>query len=304
MNLHNRHPRIGIGCLCELFGKTRLAYYKRPEGSFRHEKLRDRRLLDMVNEIRAEAPGIGAYKLFLILRQTFEGRMVGRNRFYDFMHRHHLMLTPERRKHTTNSNHMFRKYRNLTKGLVPSAPCRLWVADITYIDTVEENCYLHLVTDAFTHEIMGWALTSSLCAKDTLQALEQAVANAGSHNLTGLIHHSDRGIQYCSQLYSGRLKELGILISMTEDSNPTDNAIAERVNGIIKQEWLYRMPYPRNLKEARKTIASIISFYNKKRPHMSNGMKTPYQMRKMSLENLELNRTDTIFDPYTKAKTI
>ena len=94
----------------------------------------------MVNEIRAEAPGIGAYKLFLILRQTFEGRMVGRNRFYDFMHRHHLMLTPERRKHTTNSNHMFRKYRNLTKGLVPSAPYRLWVADTTYIDTVEENC--------------------------------------------------------------------------------------------------------------------------------------------------------------------
>ena len=151
------------------------------------------------------------------------------------------MLPPLRRRHTTNSNHNYHKYKNLIKDFTPTAPNQLWVADITYVDTDEGVCYLHLITDAFTHEIIGWVASDNLLASNTCDALEQAIGKTEEKLLTGLIHHSDRGSQYCCNAYVNRLNEVGVSISMTEDYKPTDNAIAERVNGIIKQEWLYRM---------------------------------------------------------------
>ena len=232
-----------------------------------------------VVQIRSEAPGIGVYKLFLILRGIFGERMLGRDRFYELMHRKRLMLSPLRRRHTTNSNHNYRKYKNLIKGFIPTAPNQLWVADITYIDTDEGVCYLHLITDAFTHEIIGWVLSDTLLAVHALTALDQAIARFGESGLGSLIHHSDRGSQYCCNQYVNRLKQAGASISMTEDYNPTDNAIAERVNGIIKQEWLYKMKRPSNRQEAQRLIGGIVDFYNNRRPHMSNDMKTPVQMR-------------------------
>lgn len=159
----------------------------------------------------------------------------------------------------------------------------LWVADITYIDTDEGVCYLHLLTDAFTHEIIGWILSESLVAENTLETLEQAVSIFRKAELRHLIHHSDRGVQYFCNRYVQRLEELKVIISMTEDGNPTDNAIAERVNGIIKQEWLYRMKRPANIRQARALIKQIIEFYNTRRPHRSNGMKTQAQMRAASV---------------------
>ncbi len=236
-------------------------------------------IVGMVKEIREEAPGMGAYKLYLMLKQIYPDRMVGRDKFYFLMNKNHLMLPPERRRHTTNSNHNYRKYKNMIKGFVPGSPDRLWVADITYIDTNEGVCYLHLLTDAFTHEIIGWTLSSSLMATNTLKALEQAIEHAQGRNLGCLIHHSDRGSQYCCNMYIDRLKSIGAQISMTEDYKPTDNAIAERVNGIIKQEWLYRMGRPQNMESAKELVDAIIKFYNNKRPHMSNNMKTPTAMR-------------------------
>lgn len=237
----------------------------------------------MVRGIRQQAPGIGAYKLFLILRDVYGSRIMGRDCFYNLLHRRHLMLPPQKRRHTTDSNHRFRRYKNLIKGYKPTGINKLWVADITYIDTDEGVCYLHLLTDAFTHEIIGWTLSESLVAENTLEALEQAVSLFRKTDLSHLIHHSDRGAQYCCNRYVERLQELKITISMTEDDNPTDNAIAERVNGIIKQEWLYRMKRPANIKQARTLIKQIIEFYNTRRPHMSNGMKTPAQMRVVSV---------------------
>lgn len=139
--------------------------------------------------------------------------------------------------------------------------------------------YLHLITDAFTHEIIGWKISDSLQAVNTLAALDMAIEHSQGMNLSLMTHHSDRGVQYCSNAYVARLESIHSGISMTEDYNPTDNAIAERVNGIIKQEWLYHMKRPKNLDDARCTIAGIIDFYNNKRPHMSNGMLTPRQMR-------------------------
>lgn len=247
----------------------------------------------MVRQIRSEAPGIGAYKLFLMLRSIYSDKMVGRDKFYFLMNKYHLMLPPERRRHTTNSNHNYWKYKNLIKGFVPNLPNQLWVADITYIDTDEGVCYLHLLTDAFTHEIIGWVLASSLMATNTLAALKQALERTQGVDLSQLIHHSDRGSQYCCNMYVDTLKENNVQISMTEDHNPTDNAIAERVNGIIKQEWLYRMKRPKNIDSAREVLENIIRFYNNKRPHMSNNMTTPVAMRikhtpKSSLEALRL----------------
>lgn len=233
----------------------------------------------MVREIRQKAPGIGAHKLFLILRNVYGSRIMGRDRFYNLMHRRNLMLAPQKRRHTTNSNHRFRRYKNKIKGYKPTGINNLWVADITYIETDEGVCYLHLLTDAFTHEIIGWTLSDSLVAENTLDALEQAIDKFKGMDLSHLIHHSDRGSQYCCSKYVKRLESLNVTISMTEDGNPTDNAIAERVNGIIKQEWLYRMKRPANINQARTLIAQIIEFYNTRRPHMSNGMKTPAQMR-------------------------
>lgn len=217
--------------------------------------------------------------------------MVGRDKFYKLMRKHQLMLPALRRRHTTNSNHNYRKYKNLIKSFTPTVPNQLWVADITYVDTAEGVCYLHLLTDAFTHEIIGWVALDNLLADNTCEALEQAIGKAEEEVLRKLIHHSDRGSQYCCNAYVNRLKEIGTSISMTEDYNPTDNAIAERVNSIIKQEWLYSMKRPKNLEELRKVMTEIIKFYNEMRPHYSNGMLTPKAMReKHSLEASRLQR--------------
>lgn len=153
------------------------------------------------------------------------------------------------------------------------------------MDTDEGVCYLHLITDAFTHEIIGWVVSDTLLAINTQEALEQAICQADAESLLHLIHHSDRGSQYCCNAYVNRLKEIGARISMTEDYKPTDNAIAERVNGIIKQEWLYRMKRPKNLAALKNIMEGIVKFYNEERLHYSNGMLTPKAMReKHSLE--------------------
>ena len=242
-------------------------------------RLNERAIVESVRQLRSEAPGIGAYKLFLILKGIFPDAVPGRDRFYDIIRRNHLMLKPERRRHTTNSNHNYRTYKNLAKGFSPVRPDSLWVADITYVETDSGVVYLHIVTDAWTHEIVGWEVSETLHAEHTIKALKAAMDNAGASDLCGLIHHSDRGSQYCCNAYVELLLSAGASISMTEDYKPTDNAVAERVNGIIKQEWLYRLKRPKDIREARKLIADIVRFYNTKRPHMSNGMMTPTQKR-------------------------
>ena len=203
-----------------------------------------------MRDIRRRAPGIGAYKLFLMLRELYPVEMKGRDWFYRLMRENRLMLKPPRCRHTTNSNHNYRKYGNLTKGISIVRANQLWVADITYIDTDMGVAYLHLLTDAFTHEIIGWVLSDSLASSNTVAALDMGIENVAYLGLEGLIHHSDRGVQYCCNRYIEHLEAINASISMTEDYKPTDNAIAERVNGIIKQEWLYRMKRPHDLEEA------------------------------------------------------
>ena len=238
---------------------------------------REIRILDAVHEIREQDPGIGGVKLWLMLCVLFNtGWMPGRDSFLNLLRRHGLMQKPRKSRSTTNSNHRFHKWKNLIKGFKPTAANQLWQSDITYIDLAGGCCYLHLVTDAYSKKIVGWCLAESLASVFTLKALRMAIEQAGGGDLSGLIHHSDRGIQYCCDLYVEELQKYGIQISMTEDYKPTDNALAERVNGIIKGESVYRQNRRfETYEEAQEHIGRFVDFYNGKRPHYSIGLQTP-----------------------------
>ena len=204
----------------------------------------------------------------------------GRDRFYVILRRKGLMLPKPKARKTTNSNHRYHKWKNLIKGYTPLEANRLWVADITYIALANGDvCYLHLITDAYSHKIVGWALSDSLKASVSMQALQMAIDQAvelrGTSQLTGLIHHSDRGVQYCCDAYVAMLKQSDITISMTEDYKPTDNAIAERFNGILKVESVYPQKKLPSFAYACNFIPRFIKFYNNRRPHMSIGYKIP-----------------------------
>ena len=275
-----RSRGVKITVACRLFGHCRQAFYQL-KADFEEEMKRESLIVKSVRDIRAEDPGIGGYKLWVMLCGLFGyDSMPGRDSFFTLLRRHRLMLPPRKKRHTTDSNHRYHKWKNLISGLVPSAANQVWVADITYIDLADGNvCYLHLITDAYSRKIVGWVLADTLRAAITMQALEQAVAQAvamkGSDSLEGLIHHSDRGVQYCCDDYVAMLQKHHITISMTEDYRPTDNAIAERVNGIIKEERIYHQKHFESMEHARDIIGRYIHFYNNFRPHMSIGYKVP-----------------------------
>ena len=215
------------------------------------------RIVDAVKVIREQDPGIGYYKLWLMMNRMFLcGWVPGRDSFLRLLRNFHLMQKRPKPRHTTNSNHRYRRYKNLIRGFVPTRANQLWVSDITYIDLVDDCCYLHLVTEA----------------------LRMAIGQATADELKGLIHHSDRGVQYCCNAYTDELKKYGIRISMTEDYKPTDNAIAERVNGILKTEVIYRERRFKTYQDALERISGFILFYNDTRPHYSIGMKTPSEV--------------------------
>ena len=271
---------VGVTAACRLLGHSRQAYYRLKAGGV-PIKLSERGVLETVAGIRSEDPGIGCRKLWLMLCSVFgRDRMPGRDAFFRLLRRRGLVLPRPKPRRTTDSNHRYHKWKNLVRGYRPMGPNLLWVADITYIPLERgATCYLHLVTDAYSHKIIGWCLSCSLRAEASLRALSQAIGQAtamrGSDRLDGLIHHSDRGVQYCCDAYVTELQRHGIAVSMTEDYNPTDNAVAERVNGIIKQEAVNRRPAFRNMEQAAEVIGRYISFYNSLRPHMSIGYKTP-----------------------------
>ena len=275
--LRGVYTEASIETLCGLFGKSRQAYYKWRPHELRHAAM-ESIALEQTRKIREEAPGMGSHKIYLMLVDIF-GRenMMGRDAFFRLLQENGLTLPRRKGRRTTNSFHHFHKWPNLVKGFEPEAPNRLWVSDITYIPLADGGvCYLHLVTDVFSRKIVGWCLSSSLHARNSLEALDMAISAAvgRGEDLSLLIHHSDRGIQYCSHLYVGRLKALGASISMTEDGNPTDNAIAERVNGIVKNEYLTGRSLSDTM-EAYSAISKAIAHYNSVRPHMSLGYVTP-----------------------------
>ena len=183
-------------------------------------------------------------------------------------------LKRRRRYKTTDSRHHYRKYPNLIADVVPSRPNEICVCDITYVETDEGVCYLSLITDTYSHKIVGWAVGPTLETVYPLNALKMALATIDDVTASRLIHHSDRGCQYCSNEYVSELKKRHVNISMTQSGDPLENAIAERANGILKVEWLYKMRITTR-DECRSILDRIIDFYNTQRPHMSIGMQPP-----------------------------
>ena len=273
---------LSVSTACKLFGHCRQAWYQQKE-SFEERCKKEAPIVEFARSIRAEDPGLGARKIWLMASDVYGARMMGRDAFYALLAREGLKLRRPRPRHTTNSSHRYHKYKNLIRGFVPLGPNLLWVSDITYIQLANGDCcYLHLVTDAYSHKVIGWCLSPSLEAKYTLGALREAIKQAEGYDLSKLIHHSDRSVQYCCNDYINELNSHHITISMTEDYKPTDNGIAERVNGIIKSEKLYRVPIYKTIEDAREGIGKFISFYNNRRPHMSIGNKTPAEAHQQS----------------------
>jgi len=231
-------------------------------------------IVDAVKKIREEQPRIGVRKLQMLLKPVLQkhGIKIGRDGLFDLLREFGLLVNLKRYKYyTTQSKHQFYKYPNQIKDITVTAANQLWVSDITYIETGLRFSYLFLITDAWSKKIVGYNLSSSYSTQGAIQALKMAFNE--NKISEGLIHHSDRGIQYCSKEYTLLLKKKKAIISMTENSDPYENAIAERVNGILKTELL-QVKYD-NEQQASKAIQKAVTIYNTKRPHLSIGLLTP-----------------------------
>lgn len=268
------YPLASKAVLCGLFGFSRQAWYenrKRQSGLQMQEVF----ILSLVKQLRKEHKRMGAEKLHRLITPTLLDHNIkyGRDKFYVLLQAHGLLVKRRRRgPKTTNSNHFYRKYPNLIRDIELLSSGRLWVSDITYIRTEKGFVYLSLVTDAYSKKIVGWCLWPDLTSEGALNALRMAVAGEGVKS--GLIHHSDRGIQYCCNDYVNYLKGAKISISMTENGDPYENAIAERVNGILKDEYDLSETFPDYCAAAEATKLAVYK-YNNKRPHRSVDFMIP-----------------------------
>jgi putative transposase len=268
---------MSIGRLCKLFGKTRQAYYQR-EGYFEEQHQIRIIVLELVAQLRRELPGLGTKKLYWCLREPFKthGLKMGRDKLHEILRKSGMLIRRSRGiPKTTNSRHWMKKYPNLVQELVVAQSEQLWVADITYICVGYDFNYLSLITDAYSKKIVGYCLYPNLSAEGCHHALDMALKGRTKF-LSELIHHSDRGTQYCSFEYVLELKESNIAISMTQDGEGYDNQIAERMNGILKTEFNLSQIFKTH-EDARIAVIQSIGAYNTKRPHMSCNYLTPIQ---------------------------
>ncbi|CAI9676858.1 IS3 family transposase [Elizabethkingia anophelis] len=257
-------------------GINRQVYYRKINSFNKKRGIADQ-VVDLVIQERRVQPKLGTRKLYFILKNKLRDFKVGRDKFFDILRANHLLIIPKRSYHvTTHSYHRFRKHPNLIKEMEISEPEKVWVSDITYIGKREKPCYLSLITDVYSKKIVGFEVSDSLSTEGTLRALKMAQKNR-IYNNKSLIHHSDRGLQYCSDEYQFLLKKYDIQCSMTQNSDPYENAIAERVNGILKQEFSIDTMHL-DLPVMRRVVTEVIYIYNNQRPHLSNYMLTPNQM--------------------------
>ena len=266
---------MSVGHLCRLFGVSRQAFYHRQHDAQRvrgHSLL----VLDLVLALRREIPGLGTRKLYLLLQLPLaaSGIKMGRDKLHQLLQTHDLILRQKRSvPKTTNSAHSLRKYPNLLVDITLRAPQQAWVCDITYLCIGLGFGYLSLLTDAYSKLIVGHCLHPLLTVEGSLNALEMALQSEHPRSSL-LIHHSDRGSQYCSFAYIQRLRQAGIAISMTQQGDPYENAVAERVNGILKTDFRLNRVFT-TFDEAARAVEQSIHNYNHLRPHMSCGYLTP-----------------------------
>lgn len=269
-----------ISSTCELLGLSRQVYYRAIKSKQRRQSIA-KQVVDLVESVRMEQSRIGTRKLYHILKQPLRELGVGRDRLFSILKANHMLIKPKRSYHvTTNSHHRFRKHKNLVQQLSIERPEQVWVSDITYVGNRQNPMYLSLITDAYSKKIMGYHLDNTLEVKASLKALKKAIKNR-SYLHKELIHHSDRGLQYCSHDYQKLLIKNKIKCSMTESYDPYQNAIAERINGILKQEFFVGTSKI-NINLMNKIVEESIKIYNSKRPHWSCQMNTPERMHKQN----------------------
>lgn len=272
-----RYPEIGLARICGLFGISRQAIYQ--QKWFQMDRnIEQEIVLQLVREIRKNHPRMGGRKLYTLLApQLIECQVkMGRDALFDLLAAHGLLVKRRKRRvYTTDSRHWLRKYPNLVDHWVLDRPNKVWVSDITYLRTAQGLLYLSLITDVYSKKILGFKLAETLEAKHTLEALQMAVATLNGPS-EHLIHHSDRGVQYCCGEYIKLLQNYQIQISMGEKGDPLENPVAERANGIVKQEYLDQLKELSVPERVEKT-EQIIRLYNHERPHMSCEMLTPVE---------------------------
>lgn len=266
---------IRLADLCSWFGVSRQAYYQSKNRVLR-ELVEQEIILSKVQEIRQNHKRLGGRKLFSKLEGFISDHQIkmGRDAFFDLLRDNRLLVRKRKRYHvTTNSNHWMRKHPNLIRDIEPMGPNHVWVSDITYWKTKGGHYYISFITDAYSRKIVGYHVAKTMEAIESVAALKVALKGLDAQ-VSGLIHHSDRGSQYCSAKYVELLNKNDIQISMTENGDPLENAIAERLNGIIKGEYL--VDYLVNsIAEAKRVLEAVVSLYNEERPHSSVSNLTP-----------------------------
>jgi transposase InsO family protein len=247
-------------------------------------------VVSLVMGVRRLMPRIGTRKLYHLLEEPLTTLGVGRDKLFDVLRANQMLIAPKRQyRQTTNSKHMFYKHKNLVLNRIPTRPEEIWVSDITYVGSRGKHTYLALVTDAYSKKIVGYDLSDSLSADGAVRALQMACRGRMYKQLP-LIHHSDRGIQYCCDQYQKQLSKHGLQVSMTESYDPYANAVAERVNATIKHEFLLE-DLSCDLSTQQKVVAQSVAIYNELRPHLSCGMLTPNEMHSQNEKEIVTYRT-------------
>lgn len=293
---------IGLAKLCGWFGITRQAYYQNNwEGI--SSTLEEELVLQKVKSIRINHRRIGTRKLYEMMQPFFIEHSIkmGRDALFTVLSDNYLLIRKRKRRiKTTNSYHWLRKYPNLIREFVPTAPNQLWVSDITYWKINSgEHLYISFITDVYSHQIVGYHVAETLEAIESIQALQMALSTLKLENQLQLTHHSDRGLQYCSGAYVKLLQDNDIKISMTENGDPLENAVAERVNGIIKDEYLETYEIE-NLTDAKQLLKAVVDLYNTQRPHMSIGNLRPNDIH----YSKTTIKTERLWKNYYNKKTI
>lgn len=253
---------------CDVFGISRQAYYKRKVSLITKQEQAEC-IIAKVQSIRISMPRIGTRKLYHLLQgQLF----VGRDKLFNILKANHMLIKPIKSyTKTTMSKHWLHKHPNLLKDITINRPEQVFVSDITYVKSRQKTHYLSLITDAYSRKIVGFHLSEDLSAESVSKALKMAIRNRVCQK--PLIHHSDRGLQYCSELYQNILAKNKITPSMTDGYDCYQNALAERINGILKQEFLFNKC--NNYQDLKSLIKQSVDIYNNNRPHLALNMKTP-----------------------------
>jgi putative transposase len=277
-------------------GYSAQGYYKKTTYHLQKDRV-EQVVLQQVQHLRKEQPRCGTRKLLLMLQPFFKQHKItiGRDQFFQLLSNHKLLVRKTKRStHTTNSKHHFRRYPNWAKGFVPLKAHELWVSDITYIPLKERFAYLFLITDAYSRKIVGFHVSDDMKVGSAIVALQKALHQKPQETI--VIHHSDRGVQYCSAGYVELLQKNNALISMTQSGDPLENAIAERVNGILKTELI--SSYYADIDKASQSIARAITIYNYKRKHSSLNYQIPHEVH--SQEGPQIRRWKNYYYPRKK----